>query len=169
MLQQIVVNTPVWVWPLLAFLIYRGFVASVEREVPLRSVFILPLVMLGLSLQDVLVKFSASGLLSWCMGFMLGLAASWQLFDRSAVVAHPERRALRLRGSWLPLVLMMAIFATKYAVGAALAIQPTLQQQTHFAAAVCVLYGLFSGVFIGQLLRMLAIYRAEVGRNFKLM
>ena len=33
MIQQIVSHTPVYVWALLAFLLYRGYLASRDREV----------------------------------------------------------------------------------------------------------------------------------------
>lgn len=168
MLEQILTRTPIWVWPLLAFLIYRGLAASVEREVPLWSLFILPLVMLGLSLQDVLSKFGTPAALSlWLAGLALGAATAWRLF--TGALPYPARRTILLRGSWAPLALMMAIFCTKYAVGVALSLQPALRQHAVFVAAVCALYGLFSGVFLGQLLRVLVIYRGEVGRNYKLM
>jgi len=60
MLRQIIVNTPIWVWGLLAFLIYRGFISSVDREIPLKRVLIIPLIMLALSVQDIVSTFGLS-------------------------------------------------------------------------------------------------------------
>jgi hypothetical protein len=59
MLQQLLINTPVWVWGLLAFLIFRGMLASVGRETGIRRLFIIPLVMLGLSMHGIAASFGA--------------------------------------------------------------------------------------------------------------
>ena len=53
MLAQIILNTPVWVWALLMFLIYRGILASADREISLKKTFIIPVVMLALSVQGI--------------------------------------------------------------------------------------------------------------------
>eukprot|EP01034_Spumella_vulgaris_P000306 gene306-407_t len=53
MLQQILIHTPVYVWIILAILIYRGVAASKDRVVRYRSVFIVPAIMLALGLNGV--------------------------------------------------------------------------------------------------------------------
>jgi len=162
MLQQIVLNTPLWVWALLAFLVYRGILAAGGREVPLKKTLIIPLVMLALSLHGTLSAFGPklATLTPWLLCLVAGAALAWALFERDAVRPYPRRGSIYLRGSWLPMALMLAIFATKYAVGVLLALQPQWAQQAGFAPGVCALYGLFSGVFIGKMLRILTLYRA---------
>lgn len=168
-MKQVMANTPVWVWPLLAFLIVRGLMASVDKVVPLRSIFILPLVMVGLSLQDVLSKFpSALPLALWMLCAALAARLSWSLFDSARVEAKGAGR-IRIAGSWMPLTLMMSIFCVKYAVGATLSLNPGLQHDAAFGVAVSALYGVFSGIFAGQTLRIFAIYRDAVGRTANLM
>jgi hypothetical protein len=61
------------------------------------------------------------------------------------------------RGSWLPLALMLATFATKYAVAVACAVRPDLAAGAGFAATVCALYGMFNGLFLGRALRCLPL------------
>jgi hypothetical protein len=164
-MHQIILRTPLWVWAPLAFLIYRGLLASVNRETTLKKVFIIPVVMLGLSLQGIFTTFpgSEAALASWA-GFMLaGGWLSWQFFDRKSVVADPQRGVVLQQGSWIPLTLMMGIFFTKYAVNVALAIIPGFKQEMLFVTAVCALYGVFNGVFIGKLLRIVVAYREAAG------
>jgi len=162
MLQQIVLHTPLWVWALLAFLVYRGLIAAGGREVPLKKTLIIPLLMFALSLHGTLSAFGPqlSTLAPWLLCLAIGAALAWALFRRDAVRPYPRRGSVYLRGSWLPMALMLAIFATKYAVGVLLALQPQWAQQAGFALAVCALYGLFSGIFVGKMLRILALYRA---------
>ncbi|SFC26306.1 DUF6622 family protein [Collimonas sp. OK412] len=161
MFAQIISHTPTWVWALLAFLVYRGVVASADREVTLKKVSIIPLVMLALSWQGIAATFGVTPLTVGCWLASAGIAAAlnWQLFRKDRIVAYPERGVLFQRGSWLPLALMMAIFVTKYAVAVLLAIQPPLAHNAVFAAAICALYGVFNGMFIGRLLRIVALYR----------
>jgi hypothetical protein len=59
---QLLSHTPLYVWAILAFLVYRGTAAMRDREVEFRKLCIIPLVMLGLSLQDMSAKFGLDGL-----------------------------------------------------------------------------------------------------------
>jgi putative Mn2+ efflux pump MntP len=161
MLQQIILNTPLWVWAVLAFLVYRGILASVDREVTLKKMLIIPAFMLALSAQGIVSTFgmSAATALAWMPFIAIGAVLAWIMFRRDSVQALPAKGAVFQRGSWTPLLLMMAIFLTKYIVGVTLALQPNHAHELLFAAGVCALYGLFNGVFIGRTLRAFAIYR----------
>lgn len=154
MLIHIVSHTPIHVWAILAFLVYRGMVASRDREVELRKLCIIPVVMLVLSLQDIAAKFGLDGiaLAAWIAGVALALAPVL-LFSADRIAAGSAPGTVRVRGSWMPLALMMAVFFTKYAASAMLAVFPQAHQNTLAAGAVCVLFGLFNGVFLGRLAR----------------
>jgi uncharacterized protein YneF (UPF0154 family) len=168
MFAQIISHTPLWVWALLAFLIYRGILASVNREVTLKKLSIIPLVMLALSWQGVSTVFGVTPLpmLCWLLAAAVAATLNWRLFRKESAIAHPERGVVFQRGSWLPLMLMMGIFLTKYAVGVTLAMQPPLAHDLVFTASVCVLYGVFNGMFIGRLLRIASLYRnAQLAAN----
>lgn len=160
MLQQIISHTPLYVWAILAFLMYRGYLASKDREATLRNLFIIPGVMLALSLQGIVGKFGGSdaSLLAWAAGAIVSTAVTWSLIDASRITAHRATGTLHLRGSWVSLVLMMAIFVVKYSVGIVSAMHPELNQSTPFMLTICVLYGLFNGIFFGRLLRCVAVY-----------
>lgn len=157
MIQQIVSHTPVYVWALLAFLIYRGWLASQDRETSLRKVALIPLVMVGLSVTSI----NGNGPLGdgvwglWALGAAASAAAIWQLSPREIVVNRAAGTIMQ-RGSWMPLVLMIAIFATKYAVAVMSAMHPELPHSVPFAASVALLYGVFNGLFLGRLARYAA-------------
>lgn len=166
MLQQIITNTPVWVWILLAVLIYRGLVASVDRVTSIRSAFLIPVVMLGLSVQGVASAFGAAdyAMPVWFAALLAGTALTWSIVDPGRLSADPANGTVRQPGSWTPLALMMGIFLTKYTVAVMLTVHPELKQQAVFVAGVCTLYGLFSGIFLGRLLRIVAVYRGSMQR-----
>ncbi|GGY13539.1 hypothetical protein GJV26_05610 [Massilia dura] len=160
MLQQIVAHTPIHVWLLLAFLAWRGIAASRDGEVPLRRLAVLPVVMLVLSLQDMAGRFGLHGLplVLWLAGAGIGMLAAWRITSPAAPGSAPGM--VLQRGSWLPLALIMAIFAAKYTVAVLCTVRPELATQTGFACATCALYGVFNGLFAGRALRCLPLPRA---------
>ena len=70
-------------------------------------------------------------------------APSGVRFDRSSARLH-------LPGSPWPLLLILAIFLLKYAVGIELAMQPQAASEQAFVLAVAACYGALSGVFASR-------------------
>lgn len=165
MLQQIVSHTPTYVWAILGFLVYRGVAASRDRTLTLREVFLLPAVMLVLGLQGIANGFgleSPAGA-AWLAGLAAGVAMMWRgagegfALDRAAGM-------VQLRGSWLPMVLMMTIFVGKFAMAVTLATQPALRNSLAFALPACAAFGAMSGAFMARPLRVaIALRTAPVG------
>lgn len=160
-MQQILSHTPLYVWAILAFLVYRGLAAARTRELAPRALFIVPVVMLGLSLQGIVSAFGADGgaLLAWLAGMLL-VAPPALRWSGARIGPGGAAGKVRVAGSWSPLAAMLATFAVKYAVAVAVALRPALMQDAFFAAAVCGLYGMLNGYFIAQLLRDLRQLRA---------
>jgi hypothetical protein len=160
MLIQILSHTPLYVWAILAFLVQRGLTAMRDRDVEVRRLVLIPAVMLVLSLQDMNAKFGLGGwaLAAWAIG-AAGMALLAGLAGASRIEAGTMPGWVRVRGSGLPLVMMMAVFFTKYVASVTLSVAPQLRHDTVFACAVCVLFGVFNGWFVGRLVRDLASYR----------
>ena len=162
MIQQIISHTPVYVWALLAFLIYRGVMAAKDRELPLAKLFIIPVVMLVISLTSM----NGHGLLGagvwgvWLAGMLAAVLLTWAA-GGGGMVVNRDAGTIALRGSWMPLLLMIAIFVTKYTVAVVSAMHPEMQRQLLFVVAVNGLFGVFNGVFIGRLLRCVAAYMRQ--------
>ena len=166
MLIQILTHTPIYVWAILAFLVQRGLVAMRDRDVDLKRLVVIPAAMLVLSLQDMGAKFGLGGwpLATWtaCAAAVAPLAA---LIGTDRIAPSTTPGSVRVRGSRAPLVMMMAVFCTKYAASVTLSVAPQLRHDTPFAVAVCALFGLFNGWFIGRLAGDLAAYRALPARG----
>jgi len=160
MLQQIVMHTPAYVWAILAVLVWRGTAALREREMKLRSLFIVPAVMLALSLQGVLVKFgsNAIALATWAAAAAGTALLVWK-FGRSRTTPGATPGSVIVHGSRVPLAMMMAVFFTKYAAAVLLAVLPHARHDALVAAGVCALFGVFNGCFLGRLARDVAALR----------
>ena len=163
MFQQILIHTPLYVWAILGFLVYRGVAASKDRVVGYRSLFIVPAIMLTLGLDSIARGFRLETLAgaAWMVGVMAATALAWR---RSAPVKADRAAGTVLQpGSWTPLVLMMAIFCFRYATGVALAMLPALHADSRFAVPVCLAIGVFNGIFAGRLLRAVSSWRHASG------
>lgn len=154
---QILAHTPAYVWAILAALIVLGVLAMREREMAVRRLAILPLAMLGLSLNDISNKFGFGTLplAAWTAGCMVtAVLMARHARTRIAPSATPGR--VRVGGSTAPLALMLAVFCTKYASAVMLALHPQLAGAMQAIVAVCAVSGAFNGLLLGRMVRDLA-------------
>ncbi len=156
MTLEIIHHTPVWVWAVLAKLVAIGLWQTRARRIGRVRVTPLPLVMIGLWLGGVWGSFGWLGVafIGWAAGVGAALA-----FGRNAVAvpaAWCSQRSglLHLPGSWLPLGLMLALFALKYFAGASLGLHPGLATDAVFSAACSFGFGGFSGLFLARSLSL---------------
>lgn len=164
MLVEIVKRTPSWVFVLFFVLLALGYMQSKDRTISRGKVAILPSVMIGLSFYGVISAFGIAqvGLTFWLAGVSAGMLGITFLAPRGVSYAT-ETKLYTIKGSWIPLMLMMTIFFTKYTVGVIMARALPITHEPIFIGIVCLCYGLISGLF---LMRAFAIWRTpECTRN----
>jgi uncharacterized membrane protein len=157
--RQILAGTPLWVWGLLAGLVVLGVAQARARQIGLVRASIVPVAMGGLSLLSIVSVFGASPAVlgSWlAAGLVLALLVMLQGAPAGTRYDAATRR-FDLPGSWVPLVLFLAIFATRYAVSVSFAMHPGLKADAGFALAVAALYGVFTGLFAGRAARLVRL------------
>jgi hypothetical protein len=159
MLQQILIRTPIYVWVILAALVYRGVLSSRDREVAFWKLFILPAVMPLLTLPDLALKFGSDArtVAIWAGGAALAALLTWQ-FSSGKVTPAQQAGNVMVRGSWLPLAAMLAVFIGKYVLNVMLVVLPHARHDAQFAALACALFGVFNGVFFGWVARDTSSY-----------
>jgi hypothetical protein len=156
MFTQIIIHTPLWVWALLVALVALGYSQSRSRTINLRRVVIMPIAMILLSLYGTMSAFGASSVvLSTWLAAGAMVASLVMLRPAPMGTAYDSiGRQFAVPGSWLPLLVILGIFCTKYAVGVTLAMHPSMARDALFAMLVDMLYGVFSGFFAGRALRL---------------
>ena len=156
MLMQIILHTPKWVFAVFFLLLWLGARQLLANQVSLTRVTLMPVAMGGLSLYGVASVFGDSfgALLGWAAAAAVMAALVLQRPLHAATRYDAATRQFDVAGSPVPLMLMMGIFLTKYVVGVAIAMHPELRHQSMFAIGVPVLYGAFSGIFMGRSLRL---------------
>ncbi|EWG97800.1 hypothetical protein Q427_34065 [Halomonas sp. BC04] len=152
MFIEIIRNTPLWVWPLLLFLLFRGYQQSQDRTVGLSKLGILPAIFLFLGFYGLIHAFGAHplNLALWALGIGLAVLLHLKLELPRGVRFSPQEQAFHVPGSWQPLALMLAIFCAKFAVGVMVGMQLAIADTAIFAAAVSLVYGSFGGMFLGR-------------------
>jgi uncharacterized membrane protein (DUF2068 family) len=152
MFLAIVQHAPRWVWFLLAALLALGVSLSFPRRMSLRRAIVVPVAMVTLSLAGVVSAFAHTplALVAWALGIAAALAATRALGLWRGIAWSAADARLVVPGSWLPLLMIVTLFAIKFCVGALLAMNPALAHDTGFAASAGLAYGAFSGLFFGR-------------------
>jgi hypothetical protein len=152
-------GTPTWVWALLGALVLLGWSQTKPRTAGLVRVALLPIAMTALSVWG---TFSAAGnspqrgdvLLAWIASAAFAAALTAPGAPPRGTRFDSLSRTFTMPGSWVPMLLILGVFVTRYVVGVKLAMQPTLASDEQFASAVSAIYGFFSGIFVGRTARL---------------
>jgi hypothetical protein len=155
---RILTNTPVWVFPLLAYLIWQGWQSRRPRTRPIWRMLIVPLVFLLMGLSR-LVMARDNGLeplLAWFVAALLFAALALSRGPQLLAVDRQNGTVTR-PGSSIPLVRNTTIFAPQYAVAVATA----MKLQPHAAVAIIghAVSGASAGYFSGWAVALLRRYR----------
>ncbi|UTH72617.1 DUF6622 family protein [Chromobacterium sp. IIBBL 290-4] len=158
MLLGIVRHTPWPVFVLFFVLLSLGRKQMETRQLSRGRLLLLPLAMLGLSAYGVLTEFGPAVLpvAGWLVGLALALAIAGPWIVPAGVRYLSESRSYEVPGSGLPLILMMAIFFTHYAVAVAMAMRLPLTSGSVFPGLIGLAYGVLSGLVAA---RAQAIFR----------
>lgn len=157
MTLDILHNTPIWIWLVLAALLAFGLVQTRRRRPPRALVFLLPAIMIALSLYSLRASFGwqVDALGSWAIGVLAAFVLNGAVFRSPTGIGYDGvARTFDIPGSWIPLLLMMTIFCTRFVIGVTTAISPSAVAEPNFIRAVCALLGLCSGLFAARALRI---------------
>jgi pimeloyl-ACP methyl ester carboxylesterase len=155
-LFQIVTNTPLWVWPLMATVVALGLYGLRPRTVPLVRLAILPLVGLGTSLAGILQSqqpvLSAAG---WLLALLVFLPVGHAIGRRREVRGLPDGR-LEIAGGWFMLLFGLSIFAARYALGVLFGVMPALKVLPPWIVISGAVGGVIAGIGLGWLSGLVA-------------
>lgn len=151
-LTQILRGTPVWVFPLFLGLIFLGYLQSKPRDLPPVRLAILPVALAALSLSRVLSAFGAEplALAAWAAGTAAALLLNSRLKQPAGARWSAASGTFHVPGSWVPMVLIMAVFFARYALAVSLAMKPDFVHSAAFASASSFGFGMLSGMFMAR-------------------
>jgi hypothetical protein len=159
-LKQIVANTPTWVYALFLALTGFGLSQTRTRTVSERMLGVAPLAMAGWSLYSVVAAFGAPAATVWAGGAAIALGIGLALKRPEGVRYVAQEKRFEIPGSWIPLALILAIFAVRYVFAVAMGIDPSLRQSAGFIFLASLAYGLLGGLFPSRAARF---WKARIG------
>ncbi len=158
---QILSHTPKWVFVLFIGLVAFGFMQSRSRRVGRVPAYLLPLGMIALSLSGVQSSFGLAALpiAFWAAGLAAVTWVGYRYFRDTGISFDPAKGSFFIPGSWAPLLVIMAIFFSKYAFAVMAALQVGLVRAAGFTMLLSFAYGGFSGYFAARALSLYACAR----------
>ena len=159
---QILTHTPPWVFLLFAVLLAFGLLQTRSRSAKRFLAYFLPAGMILLSFFGVQSSFGMKlmPIAFWALGLIFVALVCARSFPLRGVSYDAGRRTFFLPGTWLPLVVMMGIFFTKYAVAVMHGLGVALVDGPVARALLSLAYGGFSGYFAARALNLIAASRA---------
>jgi len=153
---QIVVNTPLWVWPLMLFVLWLGWLGLKPRTLPPARLAILPLVSVGSSLAGIAQSLQPGlALAGWAAGLLLALPLGYAIGARRAVRLRPEDGRLEVAGGWFALGFGASIFVVRYALGVLSGVMPGLRAELLWIVLSGGVGGVVTGIGLGWLANLL--------------
>jgi non-heme chloroperoxidase len=160
---EIVLHTPLWVWLLLALVLWLGWSARQGRTVHPLRLAALPLVGLGVTIagavQSVAPAFTVAG---WLVGLLLALPIGYAIGRHREVRWQGSR--VWIAGGWFLLGFALAIFVVRYALGVTFGVWRQLALQPTWIVGAGIVGGVIAGIGLGWLAGLL-LRRRWVGRT----
>ncbi len=148
MTASILQGAPIWVWPLLALLVWVGLKATQQRTVLVWPIYAMP--MIGL-LSFNAVHGLGADLAVWVVFIAAYLSgAFWGIWFQRRVVLSKSNGRVTLGGEWMTFAILMIVFWMNFAGGVAQAIAPDVYDSVGFAVCFSVIAGLAAGSFTGR-------------------
>ncbi len=165
-ISDILSHTPLWVWLLLAFVLWRGVAMLNPRAVEPRRALVVPAVFLIWGLTGMLSSRGLGFDLVWfALGGAIGAGLGMALAGFSAPPGlDVERGLLLMPGSFVPLALIVIAFPVKYALAVAIATANGPSQAAYYASLSAAIGGGFAGLFWGRTLTQFRRALSGAGR-----
>lgn len=146
--KGLILGPPVWVWFLLAYLVFIGVKSLKMRKVPLFVFYLTPFLGL-LSIRTISnLDHSATAWLVFGSVYVLS-AIGFFLWQKHNLLERHKRHVL-VRGEWVSLVSFMVIFWANFVQAVLIAVSPETYQSLVFIVIFSALLGLVSGSFLGR-------------------
>lgn len=160
-MQQIITKIPIFVWPLFTILLLGGLKARKASAVPIAALLLIPSIFLSWSLFSFFGKCSTNPLaiLFWILCLGLGFLIGFLHMQRLNLQFDKQKKQVEMPGSWIPLILSMSIFTSKFSIGMMSSMTPHLNGSLLFLGLE-LFSTLILGIFAGRRINCLMRYRA---------
>lgn len=142
-----IAGAPLWVWGILAYLLFVGIKATRTRIVYIPKLFIIPTVFIALNYKNLI---SGENIIK-TLGFMLiGFIIGFVIGNNIPIKIIKGIKSIELPGNYSTIVILILFFIMKYVFGYLHAVHPSIAIQYAYVDAY--VSALFSGLFLGRAL-----------------
>lgn len=153
-------HTPVWVYLLFAFLLYRGIKARTPATVTLEKLALIPAIFLFWDIYD-LITYRDPTLITyiqWTIGIISGAIIGYILINPDRLSRSSALRSIHRPADYSALPFMLLAFGVKYVLGVLNATAPDVLRQPAMSALAIITGGMFAGVFVGKFTRYVSVW-----------
>lgn len=157
----ILANTPFWVWAVLLLILVTGLRRTRDRVVTTPRLVIMPLIILALAVSNLATAAASNmGLLGAAIGLAAGIAAGVTIEGRAGA-ERVSQGVLRLKGEWVSLVTVLAIFLVRYVSTVVSTVDPVLAAGDSYHFVTALLSAFFAALTLARTgLRLRLAYSA---------
>lgn len=159
----IIAHTPIWVFPLIAAVLWLGIVNLRERILPPPLLLVLPAVMLLLSIGNATATSAEPrlALASWLAAVSIGAIVGWAVTVQPPAI-KPGSRKIIVPGSVVPLLVCIGLIVLRYTFGYLYGRYPELRADGDLALLLIAGGALLGGVALGRFGRLCLWYWRNV-------
>lgn len=143
---------PWWVPLVFIYCLWIGWECSKERTTSLPIFFIFPIVFISMAFSS-LTECARACMVSYTASLVAGVLLGWIITSKTPIKINKADTAITVPGSWQVMILVMALFSTKFTFGYLRALAPTIAQT--FQSFQWIIQGLVSGVLLGKAMNFL--------------
>lgn len=146
-------NTPLYAYWIFFSLLFVGILQTKERKQGLLRALIIPFILIFFSVYALFQDFSVSllSISSWVIGILFIIIMKRFIKNQDNINYSSSNKVFTIKGSYIPLFLMMLLFFTKYSITVLQITSSSLLDSSLFIILLCLLYGIFTGVYILRL------------------
>ena len=159
---EIANNIPWFVLPLLAVLLIGGFKASKNHRMSLKVLVLLPIIFFCWALFSFFGRYGSEpvSVTLWIFCLIIGFSTGFAHLQTLSLGFDKDKGMIEMPGSWIPLLLSLSMFSSKFSAGMLKTMLPHLQDSSLFLGLE-----LFStiilGIFAGRGLNCFLRYRSS--------
>jgi hypothetical protein len=159
MLIEIIRHTPHWVWGLMAVLLALGARQTRPQRMARAQFLALPLSLLALGLVSLAPLFMRMPLAAalWLLALALAAQGGARLTAHAGARWDAAAARLAVPGSYVPLLLIVAIFGLKYSFGVAVVLHPPWRNDAAVVLPMALMQGALGGLLLGRALALLVL------------
>ena len=153
-------HTPVWVYLLFAFLLYRGIKARTPATVTLEKLALIPAIFLFWDIYD-LITYRDPTLITYIqltIGIISVSIIGYILINPDRLSRSSAPRSIHRPADYSALPFMLLAFGVKYVLGVLNATAPDVLRQPAMSALAIITGGMFAGVFVGKFTRYVSVW-----------